>query len=226
MFRTIASVLVVVAGVCPSALADGDIGLRVENGAITTWEAEHSPLHFEHRERVFTGELGSQGGVITGEEPGFLVEAGSVLAGHQLGFNIRAAARVWDLLNQDFHTISPASITIERSLLGSVTTPGSHPSLPVPGLAFTLPSGGADFHYDFILNGSAAGLYLLELEKWSSAPGIAASEPFWIILNYDMTIQHEEAAFEWVQHHLVPAPGALAILGLGSLAAQRRRRRS
>jgi hypothetical protein len=213
------------AGVCQTAWGgDGDVGLRVEGGVITTWLADHNPVHFEHRERAFVGDLDLHGGVVEGEEPGFLIEAGSPLGGHTLGFNIRAAARAWDVAGQHFHNISPLAITVEKSLLGSVTTPASDPASPIPGLSFVVPTGGADFHYDFVLGGNAAGLYLLELEKWSTAPGVGTSSPFWIILNYDMSHHQEEAAEAWVRQYLVPAPGALAVLSLAGVAGLRRRR--
>lgn len=216
--------LVLAAGASVAMAHGGDIGLRVEQGAITTWLAEHNPVHFEYRERVFVGDLEYHNGVVEGEEPGFLIESGSPLGGHQLGFNILKAARVWDVANQNFNTISPLSITIERSLLGAVTTPASDPTSPLTGLSFLVPTGGADFHYDFILNGNTSGLYLLELDMWSSASGIGNSLPYWIILNYDMSHHQEHAAFHWVEHNLVPAPGALALLGFAGMVGLRRRR--
>lgn len=219
-----ASLLIVACGAAAHA-HEADIGLRVENGVITTWEAEHSPLNFIKPERVFTGDLDLHLGVVEGDEPGFIVEGVSPLAGHRLGFNIRAAARVWDIVGQNFLAISPDSITIERSLIGSITTPAADPTSPIPGLSFVVPAGGADFHYDFILNGTTAGLYLLELEKWTEAPGVGNSEPFWIILNYDMPGAQQTAAVNWVNQYLVPAPGSLAMLALGALAATRRRRK-
>lgn len=220
-----AAVVLSMAGAATVALAHGgDVGLRVEHGVITTWEAEHNPVHFEYPERVFVGDLDLHGNKVEGHEPGFLIESGNPLGGHDVGFNILAAARVWDVGAQHFHTISPYSITIERALIGSVTTPATHPATPVPGLAFTVPTAGADFHYDFVLNGTTPGLYLLELEKWTTAAGIDNSEPFWIILNYDMSHHQEDAAFDWVQHHLVPAPGSLALLAVAGMAGLRRRR--
>jgi uncharacterized protein (TIGR03382 family) len=223
--RVSAGVIAAVAMLVGVGAARGgeDIGLRVQGGAITTWAVQH-PATFHAPERVFVGDLDLLGGVVTGEEPGFVIEAASPLTSWQLGFNIRRAARVWDPGAQHFNQVSPLSITIERTLLGAVTTPAADPPAPLTGLSFLVPSSGTDFHYDFILNGSAEGLYLLELEKWTQAPGIASSLPFWIVLNYDVPHAQEEAAVAWVHQHLVPAPGALPLLGVGALAGWRRRR--
>jgi hypothetical protein len=225
MKRVLLSTLTLLAATAAPALADGgDVGLRVENGAITTWEAQHSPLQFIKPERVFVGDFALVGGIVESEEPGFLIEPGNPLGGHRLGFNIRRATRVWDTASQDFSTISPLSITIERSLIGNVTTPLLDPPAPLTGLSFVVPTMGADFHYDFVLGGSSPGLYLLELEKWSEAPGVGTSLPFWIILNYDMPAFHEDAAVDWVNANLVPTPSsALALLAGGLLCLRRRR---
>jgi hypothetical protein len=226
MKRAASSIMsVVIAASSTAALAGGDIGLRVENGVVTTWEAEHSPIQFIKPERVFVGDLHLHGSVVEGDEPGFVIESGSVLGGHRLGFNFRRAARVWDSIGGDFNTISPLAITMERSLIGDVTTPMFDPAAPLPGLSIVVPTGGLDFHYEFILGGNTAGLYLLELEKWSEAPGVGLSQPFWVILNYDMPHIQEQAAVDWVNANLVPTPGSAAVLVLAGLAAARRRRR-
>jgi hypothetical protein len=207
-----------------TTIAGGDIGLRLEGGVISTWEAEHSPLQFIRPERVFVGDLHLHGGIVEGDEPGFVIEAASALGGHRLGFNIRRAARVWDPIIGNYNTISPLPITMERPLIGQVMTPLSDPAAPLTGLSFIVPTGGADFHYEFVLGGNTPGLYLLELEKWSEAPGAGTSLPFWVILNYDSPGLQEEAAFAWVQANLVPSPGSAAVLIASGLLAFRRRR--
>lgn len=221
----ICSLLVVAAVSAPALAHEGDIGFRVESGALTTWLADHSTGLFDRPERVFAAEMIDLSGTIIAEEPGYFGEQGT-LAGGQLGFNIRKALRSWDVALQELTQISPLSMTLSAPLLGSVTTPAADPLTPLPGLSILIPAGGLDFHFDQTLSAGTPGIYLLELELWTNAPGIGTSLPYWIVLNYDMPELQHEAAVEWVAENLVPAPGPLAaILLAGGLALRRRRTR-
>lgn len=217
------SFLAVAALSAPALAHEGDIGFRVESGVITTWLADHSTGGLEHPERVFAGELIDLSGTVSGDEPGYFAEPGT-LAGAPVGFNIRKALRSWDVALQELTQISPLSMTLSAPLLGSVTTPGTDPLTPVPGLSVVIPAGGLDFHFDQMLSANAPGIYLLELELWTNAPGVGASLPYWIVLNYDMPEPEHEAAVEWVHENLVPAPGSLATMLLAGGLAMRRRR--
>jgi hypothetical protein len=219
----IRSFLAVAALSAPALAQHGDVGFRVEGGAITTWLADDTTGLFSGPERVFEGELIDLSGVITGDEPGYFAEPGT-LAGAQVGFNIRKALRSWDVALQELTQVSPLSMTLSAPLLGSVTTPAADPLVPVPGLSVVIPAGGLDFHFDQTLSASTPGIYLLELELWTNAPGVGSSLPYWIVLNYDMPEPEHEAAVEWVHENLVPAPGPIAAFMLaGGLALRRRR---
>ncbi|MFN0134106.1 MAG: hypothetical protein ACKVW3_16450 [Phycisphaerales bacterium] len=208
---------------CPALAQHGDVGFRVENNAITTWLADDLSGQFLNPERVFEGELLDLGGIITGDEPGFFGEPGT-LAGARLGFNIRKALRVWDVPFQNLAAIAPTTITITAPLVGSVTTPLLDPPSPIAGLSVVVTPGGFDFHYDNVLNSTTPGIYLLELELWTDAPGVANSLPFWYVLNFDMPEPEHEAAVDWVRDNLAPTPATASFALLGLIFATRRAR--
>lgn len=221
--RSLASVLSALVLAAPALARHGDIGFRVESSAIATWIADDATGQFLEPERVFEGELLDLGGVITGDEPGYFGEPGT-LAGQRLGFNVRRALRAWDVLSQSMIGPPTHTITISAPLVRMVTTPVVDPPAPNPGLSVLVPAAGLDFHFDHTLSNSAPGIYLLELELWTDAPGVAASLPFWVVLNYDMPEPEHEAAVQWVRDNLVPAPGVAPLALLGVLLAPRRRR--
>jgi hypothetical protein len=91
-----------------------------------------------------------------------------------------------------------------------------------------LVSAGLDLHPEFTLSGPGAtdpanGIYLAAFRV--SAAGFGQSDTFWIVFNLGMPEADHEAAVEWVESNLVPAPGALAMLALGTVMARSRTRR-
>ena len=79
-----------------------------------------------------------------------------------------------------------------------------------------------DLHPIFSINeASASGSYLLEFN--AVMDGFTSSDSFWIVFNLGMDDEEFEGTVEWVEDNLVPAPGALALLGLAGLARRRRR---
>lgn len=61
------------------------------------------------------------------------------------------------------------------------------------------------FHHHWgytLLSPSSTGIYLLELELWSTA-GIQTSEPYWLVFNQNDSQEHQDAAFAWVEDHLI-----------------------
>lgn len=215
-----------------AAWADGggDIGARVDGGRLVTWAADHDEGVYLQPERVFKGELADIGGVIEGDEPGFFYLPNFELSGAQVGLNVRAAARLWDpnapsgAAGENFQAIAGSTLTIGNAILGSITTPAADPASPLVGPSITVPSAGIDFHYPFVLNGTATGIYLLELELRTNLAGVGDSLPFWVILNYGLPEAEHDRAKEYVESFVVPAPGAAAVLAMGlGLAARRRR---
>ena len=57
------------------------------------------------------------------------------------------------------------------------------------------------FHHHWgytLLSPASSGIYLLELELWSTA-GIETSQPYWMVFNQNDTQEHQDAAFAWVE---------------------------
>src|ERR1051326_7712484 len=171
----------------PSARADG--GFRIAGNQLVTWlEADElpPPTNWVRPDRVFDGDLEDVNGVISINDPGFHGEDGT-LTGFHLGFQVLAAARVWNVASQNFNALSPLTFDISAPLVGGVTTPAADPGAPITAPSVLVPPGEFDFHYDFTLNGTTPGLYLLQLRITTDKPGIAPSLPYWVVQNYNMT---------------------------------------
>ncbi|HRP62987.1 MAG TPA: PEP-CTERM sorting domain-containing protein [Phycisphaerales bacterium] len=191
--------------------SDIEVGLR--NNQLTT------------EGRVFEGEFSFTNGFWITDDPGFEGDAGLFAAGTTIGFNIIAALGLWN--GNGFDTLDPfshASITLELGPLSATTGAGF-----ISGFNFVADaSGGFDSHLDFILNGPDAlagepadGVYLIELQLISN--NYLASESFWIVFGKGADHREIDAAMDWVEANLVPAPGALLLLGMAAFGAARRR---
>lgn len=212
-------------------LTDEDVGAVVTNNRLVTWAADDVTETYVRPERVFHGAMDLISGAVVGDEPGWLFLPGSELAGHTVGFNLRAALRAWDpqgastAPNANFQTIPSSSLTFGNVILGTVTTPSLDPASPITGLQITVPAAGLDFHYPLTLNAPALeGIYLVELELRTNLSGVTNSLPYFAVLNYGLAETEHERAVLYVQQYVVPTPGtATAILSLVVFAARRRR---
>lgn len=203
---------------------EGDIELEVEDGRIVT-----------HPGRAFESELGidtNSDGMIDlwgmTESPGFDSEPGTFPVPSAVGFNLLEPLLLWT--GSGYETTGPMGPTMKvaHSVLEAVTGEGF-----VPGFELGVHPDGDNAgrwhrHYDFSLvdNGAglADGIYLLTMQMTSSDPGISPSQRFWIVFNYRMDEATHDAAFDWVETHLVPEPGLFALLGLGGVGLLRKRR--
>lgn len=224
--------MVVVAGATVPVLADGadiDIGALESGGRMVSWAANHTDGVYLAPERVFKGQLNLIDGVVEGDEPGFYFRGDNPFQGFRTGFNVRAAARVWnpagsnDAPGTNFTAIAGVSFTFGDAIFGTVTTPTSDPLSPIAGPSILL-GGEVDFHYPILMNGNTQGIYLIELEQYTTKPGVANSEPLWVILGYGADEASLDAAKEYVEAFVVPAPGVGAMLGIVGVMASRRRR--
>jgi len=220
-----------------AALAgDLDVWVSFADGQIVTGSADKStnPVTFTSGVRVFEAEFGEVPGFPDLlDEPGFYTE--QLPAGTGIGFNIVDALRVWN--GSDFDTIGSQSMSIFGDPFpdGDVaTTPGTA-GMFVPGFEFIEAdaNGFFDDHPTFQLNNQADGVYLLSLELFTDASGIANSEPFYIVFgsNEDGTLGDDEAfeeaveaGVDYVNNVIIPTPGAAGLLALAGFAATRRRR--
>jgi hypothetical protein len=233
MHRTIMIVSAASLAVSSVALAHGegvDVLLRVDDGQIVTGSWSHdTDTVVEARERVFAFEWGEGGeGPNIADEPGFFAETGT-LAGLEWGVNFVDAVRVWN--GSDFDTVSPHTVTFEFLSVeqDTPTTAGGF----TQGFGIPVGSGGFDDHYEIVLNaptdGSASGVFLISMSAFAQSSTLGASVPaasdnFWFVGNFGADEMDHEAAIEYVEEFIVPAPGAAALFAMGGLALARRRR--
>ncbi len=231
MLRTVSIVSILAGSAASVAFAHGedvDVLLRVVDGGLVTGSWSHdTDSVVEERERVFAFEWGNDEGANISDEPGFFAEPGT-LSGFEWGVNFTDAVRLWN--GSDFDTVSPDTVTFE--LLGAEQDTPSTAGGFTGGFGIPVGPGGFDDHYEIVLNaatdGSADGVYLIEMEVFAQDPARgsapATSETFWFVGNFGADELQHEAAIEYVEDVLVPAPGAGALFALAGVGAVRRRR--
>jgi len=195
---------------------EGDVGVTIRNNQLATGEVDNGTVVGDVR--AFGSEMTLLGNAPFADEPGLFGE--SSFPAMNLGFNVRNALLEWN--GSAF--VDPASeqMTIEFGP-NSVMTPANVGGFQA-GFTMPIAAGGFDEHYDFSMPvGTESAIFLLELELTSDT-GVGTSRPFWIVFNNGLSEPEHDAAIEWVEMNLVPAPGAVALLGLGGVMAMRRRR--
>lgn len=225
MHRLILSVgIVSLVGVAGALAHEGDVGLKVVSGKITTGIVEDtgSGEVVIPGQRVFLAEMGT---VAPGfaDEPGHFAEAGAFAQGTGIGFNIRKALRSWN--GTDFNAIASTTMRLEDGSGTQVRTTPLSDSL-VSGFSFVTvgATGGFDEHLNFFLDTNTPGIYLLELDTWDSQGQFTPTDAYWMVFNNGLSEAEHEAAEEWVEENLVPTPGALGLIGAAGLLGGRRRR--
>lgn len=166
--------------------------------------------------------------------------------GVTIGVNVVDALRVWD--GEDFDEISGDDAGETRMQIAGFTTPlGDNPVSPATGLTPTaadeflfldddwITAGSViDEHLQFtltdtggnILNEADANaiseIFLVSLQFTSTTLG--STEPIFLTLGQNVSDAELAEAQSFVQNVIVPAPGgAVALAGLGVVAARRRR---
>ena len=216
----------------------GDIGVSFVDGRIVTSlveEEEELRGGLGLPQRVFDSDLGTvEFGPFGNDEPGYT--SNILPAGARIGFNVRENLKKWN--GTGFDNVTGETLQLAQFLgtPGEVERVAGGATGFVPGfdIATADELGFIDEHLSHVLRGAdtgrgfaapSDGVYLLEMELTTDVPGIANSEPYWIVfnLNTDQTVQ--DAAIVYVETVLVPGPSALAALGLVGVGAMRRRRR-
>ncbi len=216
----------VLAGMTGVALAGGgDYGLVIVDGRVVTGVGDHDDQVITNLgERVFAADMSLVGSNWFADEPGIFIQAGSMPDGVGVGFVLEAALRRWDGTGTvDFSTIPSQTMLLEFGPLSVSTalTDGDVSGFPIVYDAFN--PTGFDEHWDFLLDASAGtGIYLLQLRF--TVDGFEDSLSVWTVFNAGLSEAQHEAAIKYVETVVVPAPGVLALAGMGLLAAGRRRR--
>jgi len=204
-----------------------DIWLRPADGRIVTGSITEgtpgSPIN--EVERVFGAELGEDAQFpFSAFEPGIQALGGSLTAGMTWSFNIVSPLGQW---NGNGFNVPDETMQLDFGPASATTGAGY-----VPGFSFTgFPDGLLHDHFDFtLLPGGVgdpdAGIYLLALQfaGVNSATSYAASDPVYLVFNLGQSEEDHDAAIEWVQGNIVPAPGTFLLLTLGILSTGRQRR--
>jgi hypothetical protein len=181
----------------------GDILLSIDpTGRITTGLIDEQGFVTENV-RVFSAAFGEFEPNFT-NEPGFDSEPGTFAPSSSLGFTLRRAMRAWT--NSEFAAIPDERLSISFASLGPVLS--TLTDEPVTGFTLTVGSNGEwHRHLEYTLTAPAdTGLYLAELELFSTNPSVAASAPFWIIFNQNESPELVEQAVEWVRTNLATPP--------------------
>ncbi|MFG0306954.1 MAG: hypothetical protein ACF8Q5_12160 [Phycisphaerales bacterium JB040] len=216
----------VVAAVSGSALADGgDYGLWTQNGKVQTAIGDHTDqVLFGFGERVFAADM--LGSVATGweaDEPGIFIPEASLPDNTAVGFNILGNLLYWDGTGPVSAVDASVAMTL-RFGPESRVTPGD--ASTVAGFTINYDAdavGGFDEHYDYLLGaGAAEGIYFLQNSFTLS--GFQESRSVWTVFNAGLTELEHDAAIEYAETVLVPAPGAAGVLAMAGLIGARRRR--
>jgi len=198
------------------ALADGELGdiwVYASGGNLVTgaWDHDTGDVTSLDR-RVFSAEFGEDPAFpFSTDEPGI----GSDLVGTMLTMNMLQGLGIWN--GSGF---SSSSDVLQAAFGGQEVS-----SSAGGGFSF-LVTQGLDLHAEFTLAGlrgadPANGIYLAAFNF--AASGLATSQTMWVVYNLGMDEEAHEEAIEWVEANLVPAPGALTLLGLAGLTGRRRR---
>lgn len=176
----------------------GDIAATIEGGAIATAANTASGAVAE---RVFGATFGDTGIARFTTNPGIEALPGTFVAGSRLGFNAVAGLR-------RFTGSSVETVTDERLEVKFLTLVRDIGAEPVAGFDLAVQSnGGFHRHFNFTLKSAgaklpASGIYVAELELYSTDGTTGASTPFWIVFNDGRPAEELTDALAWVEENL------------------------
>lgn len=217
-------VLITLAGLAAVANAHvGDVGVAIVNNRLVTGIVED----LSGSDVVVPGAraFGAEIGLTVpgfGDEPGFFVTDGTLAVGSGLGFNIMGAVRKWDSGPGTFVAASE-TFRLERPD-GTVFVDSPLTNTFTAGWAFAVGAGDFDDHPNYyVQNRVDAGIYLLELNLYSTVSTIANSDSFWLVINDGADEADHEAAIEYTENVIVPTPASAGVALMGLMALRRRR---
>lgn len=198
-----------------------DVWVRTDGSQLTTGGMTHEGETLSSL-RVFGTELGEDIDFpFTAFDPGFEMFDGTMSPGASLALNIAGPVQQWDGggFGASLNTMTIAD-GLESVTSGLGYTAG-------PSFFNADAEGGFHSHLAMTIDGLTAGdtgIWLLPLTLSDPTAGLAESETFYFVFNLGLEEAVHEAAIEWVEGNLIPAPGALALLVLGVASGRRRRR--
>lgn len=209
----------VAASLASSALAQhaDDIGLVVEAGRIHSVVVTEDG--FGPPKRAFEGEFGADGVPWFSGDPGYDAEPGTFPAGSRVGVRFAAPLMVWD--GTGFVPTSPAGpMSGERLRLSYLSLAATSGAGPAPGFDLSVQAdGGWHIHPSMELLAAPGavepdvGVYLVQLEVYSTDASIAASEPLWLVMNAGASEAEHEAAYEFARDAVDPEDCAADLNG-------------
>jgi len=163
--------------------------------------------------------FGEQGIPAFTSDPGYNAPSGAFSPGSRIGFNLREALARWD---DDAGAFVPLAGDggDERLQVSFFTASATSGDGFVPGFDLQVqPDGGHHVHLGMALlppdgqSAPAPGVYLMELELYSTDPDLATSAPYWFVFDHEADPVAFDAAEQWVRDVLAspaaPCPADL-----------------
>jgi len=183
-------------------------GAIVTNRVVTTGEGQSLVP-----DRVFDADLVEFFGFPFTEDPGVNSAVNTFQPFTIVRLSIVDALRLWDGSSFDNVATDPTDpntfITMEvdfgSTVIESPTTPGAR----VEAIQFAVSSLG-DLHVhpgNTLPQNAPDGVYLLAFDLTSDEAGLAPSEPYYIVYNFNRTQDEQDEAIQWVRDNLLtPTP--------------------
>lgn len=182
----------------------GDIAVSVDSGALATGANEAAG---SVPERVFGATFGDTGVPRFTSNPGFEALPGTFTAGSRLGFDAVAGLR-------RFTGAAVEPVTDEFIEVKFLTLVANIGAEPASGFSLAVQSnGGFHRHLNFTLRSAGpklpvSGLYVAELELYSTDGVTLPSEPFWVVFNDGRPAAELASALAWVEENLASGGAA------------------
>jgi len=186
----------------------GDILLSIGDGAIVTGLIDEKEMTIESPVFVFAAELGDGGTPTLTSNPGFDSAARTFPTGSRVGWNALDGIKVWN--GSVFIDAPGERFTISFTAALQVTVEDA----PVAGFDLAVqPDGAWHRHLTYLISRADAmpptpGVYLLNLEMYSTDISTGTSQPFWLVFNFGDEANHD-AAIAWAEMNLAPQPACL-----------------
>lgn len=207
-FKQIGAAVVGIGTLCATANGQHliDIAIGQSQGKIATgvFQIQGANVAPMLSQRVFIAEFGTFPNFTS--NPGLDSLVGAFQGDSQIGFNIRKALRKWNgatfPVGED--GIPPELIQIKLGPAANTRVTPTTDQL-VTGFSLAVSSGGStigEFHHHpgfTLLDPASDGLYLLELELWSTQSGLATSDPYWMVFSQNASEDDLHAAASWVR---------------------------